>query len=145
MSPSIPRAHCLIGSPFVYIVSPGSPVWQNSIASGDGLHTAKAGTNSTFYLQLMDVYKNEVKSCPYLIQDHFLGMLEEPIPRPESRTHIRLGSLFGTSSAQVYFTCSGGKLVGQYRVPVAGDYQLLVTYENNIVPGFPTNVHATSK
>jgi len=108
-------------------VSPGSPVWQNSIASGDGLHTAKAGTNSTFYLQLMDVEKNEVKSCPYLIQDHFLG------------------SLFGTSSAQVYFTCSGGKLVGQYRVPVAGDYQLLVTYENNIVPGFPTNVHATSK
>jgi hypothetical protein len=113
----------LKGSPFVYIVSPGLPDPLKAEASGEGLTTAKVGATTKFQIQLMDKYKNEIKSCPF---DNGYN-----------------GSLYGTSNVDVSFSCSNGTMTGAYVVKLAGPYQLLVRYKDNLAPGFPTGVTAS--
>jgi hypothetical protein len=60
---------------------------------------------------LVDQYQNNVVECPFQITNNYIG------------------SVFGASAAQVFFTCDLGVLTGTYRVNVAGLYQLTVRYE----------------
>jgi len=78
-----------------------------------------------FQIQLRDKYLNDVKSCPFDIESEYKG------------------SLYGSDNADVKFECVSGVMVGSYVVKVAGPYQLMVRFKNNVLPSFPTGVTAS--